>query len=297
MSLLQAVFMGIIQGLTEFLPVSSSGHLALFQIVFHLNTDTGLLFSVLLHFGTLVSIFVAFHKDVKKLICAGVLIIADSISNIVIFFRNRIRNENEEYRKIICTSYRKLVFMILISTIPTAVIGFTNRELVEMAETILIIPGICLILTGILLIIADRIPAGRRSPKQVTYTNAFIIGICQGLATLPGLSRSGTTITACLVSGFDRRFAAKYSFLMSIPAVLGAAVLEISSVVKAQSSGLLHVSGTDVIYYLIGTIIAAVVGYISIKTMLVIVRKKKFMAFAVYCLLAGSISVGAYLIA
>lgn len=289
--------MGIIQGLTEFLPVSSSGHLALFQIVFHMNTDTGLLFSVLLHFGTLISIFVAFHKDVKKMICAAVLIIADSISNLVIFFHNRLWHEQEPYRKVVCTAYRKLVLLIFISTIPTAVIGFTNRDLVEMAETILIIPGICLILTGILLIVADRIPAGHRTPKHVTYTNAFIIGICQGIATLPGLSRSGTTITACLASGFDRRFAAKYSFLMSIPAVLGAAVLEIGSVIKAQSSGTLHVSGTDIIYYLIGMVIAAVVGYISIKTMLVVVRKKKFMAFAIYCLLAGALSVGAYLIA
>ena len=237
MSLLQAILMGVIQGLTEFLPVSSSGHLALFQILFHVNTDTGLLFSVLLHLGTLISIFVAFHKDVGRLIREGILLFIDIILNIVTFFENLFLRKDLPYRRVICTAYRKFVMLILVSTIPTGIIGIVDSDLVEMSETILLIPGACLIITGILLLIADRLPDGHKTPKHVTYTNAFMVGICQGLATLPGLSRSGTTITACLASGFDRKFAVKYSFLMSIPAVLGAAILEIKDCFGVQGAG------------------------------------------------------------
>ena len=123
-----------------------------------------------------------------------------------------------------------------------------------------------------------------------------MVGICQGLATLPGLSRSGTTITACLASGFDRKFAVKYSFLMSIPAVLGAAILEIKDCFGAQGSEL-ALSGGMITNYIVGMIVAAVIGYISIKTMLVIVRRKKFTGFAIYCILVGIVSVVGYFIA
>ena len=296
MSLLQAILMGVIQGLTEFLPVSSSGHLALFQILFHVNTDTGLLFSVLLHLGTLISIFVAFHKDVGRLIREGILLFIDIILNIVTFFENLFLRKDLPYRRVICTAYRKFVMLILVSTIPTGIIGIVDSDLVEMSETILLIPGVCLIITGILLLIADRLPDGHKTPKHVTYTNAFMVGICQGLATLPGLSRSGTTITACLASGFDRKFAVKYSFLMSIPAVLGAAILEIKDCFGAQGSEL-ALSGGMIANYIVGMIVAAVIGYISIKTMLVIVRRKNFTGFAIYCILVGIVSVVGYFIA
>ena len=150
------------------------------------------------------------------------------------------------------------------------------------------VPGICLIATAVLLLIADHCKDGDKLPKNVTYTDAFSVGIAQGIATLPGLSRSGTTITACLLAGYQRNFAVKYSFLMSIPAILGALVLELKDATD------LAVSGTEVVYYVIGMAVAAVVGYICIKTMLVIVRKKKFTVFAIYCLLVGALSIGGY---
>ena len=178
--------------------------------------------------------------------------------------------------------------LVIVSTIPTGVIGYAASDLVTMASQILLVPGICLIVTSILLFIADRIQTGHKGPKNISYTNGFIIGICQGIATLPGLSRSGTTIASCLISGFDRKFAVKYSFIMSIPAVLGAAILELKDFSPAS------VSGTEVAYYLVGMAVAAVVGYICIKTMLVIVRNKKFTIFSIYCLLMGAFSIGAY---
>lgn len=288
MSLLQAILMGIIQGLTEFLPVSSSGHLALFKILFGVETDTGMLYDVLLHVGTLLAICIVYYRDIWKLIVEGFSILCDVFANIVIFFQNRTRGEAEPYRRIVNNSYRKFVMLIIVSTIPTGVIGFFGRDVVGMASEILIVPGICLVATAILLFVADRVKDGDKLPKYVTYTDAFSVGIAQGIATLPGLSRSGTTITACLLAGYQRNFAVKYSFIMSIPAILGALLLEIKDI------GAITVTSTEIIYYIVGMVIAAVVGYVCIKTMLVIVRKKKFTGFAIYCLLIGVLSIGGY---
>lgn len=290
MSLLEAIIMGIIQGLTEFLPVSSSGHLAIFKNIIQVNTDTGILFDVLLHLGTLVAVFMVYRKDILKMIVEGIGLIADVCRNVRIFFQNRGKRRKTPYRRVIKNGYRKFDMLVIVSAIPTAVIGYAAQELVEAAAEILLIPGICLIITAILLFISDRIRNGEKTPKNVTYTNAFGIGICQGIATLPGLSRSGTTITACVISGFDRNFAVKYSFIMSIPAILGAAVLELKDI------GSVKVTSTEVLYYVIGMVIAAVVGYICIKTLLVIVRKKKFTYFSIYCLLIGALSIGGYFI-
>ncbi len=288
MSLLQAVLMGLIQGLTEFLPVSSSGHLAIFRILFGVDTDTGMLFDVLLHVGTLAAICFVYYKDVWKLIVEGCCILRDAVVNVVLFFKNRTGGGQEPYRRIVNSSYRKFVMLLLVSTIPTGIIGIAGADAVEKSAEILLIPGICLIATAVLLVIADKTKDGGKLPKNVTYTNAFGIGIAQGIATLPGLSRSGTTITACLISGFNRNFAVKYSFLMSIPAILGALVLELKDYSAAA------ISGTEIVYYIIGMLVSAVVGYICIKTMLVIVRKKKFIGFAVYCLIVGAVSIGGY---
>lgn len=288
MSLLQAIVMAMIQGLTEFLPVSSSGHLALFKILFDVKTDTGILYDVLLHVGTLVAICMVYYKDIGKLFIEGCCIVRDVFVNVVIFFRNKIKKETERYRRIVSNGYRKFVMLVIVSTIPTGVIGFFGKDAVTMASEILIVPGICLIITAILLLIADHKKDGGKLPKNVTYTNAFSVGIAQGVATLPGLSRSGTTITACLLCGYQRNFAVKYSFIMSIPAILGALVLELKDI------GTMDIASTELVYYVIGMLVAAVVGYVCIKIMLVIVRKKKFTFFAIYCLLVGMISIGGY---
>ncbi len=288
MSLLEAILMGIIQGLTEFLPVSSSGHLALFKIVFGIETDTGMLFDVLLHLGTVIAIFVAFYKDIFRMIGEGIAIIEDFFKNVKIFAGNIFHGEDNPYYRLINNSYRKFVMLVIVSTIPTGIIGYTAADVVEEASGILLIPGICLIVTAVLLFLSDRIADGTKVPRNVTYSNAFFIGICQGFATLPGLSRSGTTITVCLLSKFDRKFAVKYSFIMSIPAVLGAVVLEIKDVIG------MSVSGSELGCYLAGVFFAAVIGYICIKTMLVVVRKKKFTFFAIYCLIIGLVSIIGY---
>ncbi len=289
MSLLQAILMGLIQGLTEFLPVSSSGHLALFKILFDVNTDTGLMFDVMLHVGTLVAICIVYYKDIVRLIIEFIGILIDGCYNLVVLIRKQYGKEGA-YRHVICNAYRKMVMLVIVSTIPTGIVGFVGADLVTAASEVLIAPGICLIITAALLYICDRIPEGHKKAKRTSYANAFIIGICQGVATLPGLSRSGTTITACVMNGLDRKFAVKYSFIMSIPAILGAMLLQLKDI---GSEALVR---TDLIYYGIGMLVAAVVGYICIKTMLVIVKKRKFKFFSIYCLIVGIVSIIGYFV-
>ena len=223
---------------------------------------------------------------------------ADIAGNIKIFYRNRRYKEAFRYHRIVHNNYRKFVVLVLVSTIPTGIIGYAGQSLVTAAgktllvpaSTTLIVPGVCLLLTGLLLLVADHCKDGKKIPKDISYSNGFLIGIAQGVATLPGLSRSGTTITACLLSGFDRRFAVKYSFIMSIPAILGAAVLELKDI------GTEVISGGMVANCVAGAIVAGVVGYICIRTMLVVVRKKNFKGFSIYCFAAGILAIIAHFI-
>ncbi len=279
LSIIGAVLMGILQGLTEFLPVSSSGHLAIFQSLFHIGEGVGdlFLFDILLHIGTLIAIFFVFYKDIIKLIKEGFGIIFDFFKSLFGIMRGK------KWKRVIRTGYRKFVMLVIVSTIPTAVIGVLLKELVEQCSKTLVMPGIFLIITACILFIADRAEEGSKTPKDASYRDALIIGTSQGIATLPGISRSGTTITMALLCGFEKRFAIKYSFIMSIPAVLGAAVLELKDVVETKAE--------FEISYLIGMVVAAVVGYAAIKIMLNVVKNKRYIFFSVYCLIAGIVAV------
>ena len=237
MSLLESIIMGIIQGATEFLPVSSSGHLAIFKNMFHVNTDTGIMFDILLHFGTLVAIFIVYWKDIVELIVEGFTIIGLACCNVGRFFANLFSKEKKPYRKIIETEYRKFVMLVILSTLVTMVIALPFESKIENAGNTLLVPGFCLCITSVILFIADRVQKGNKGPAEATYKNSLFIGLAQGIATLPGISRSGSTITAGLACGFNREFAVKYSFIMSIPTILGACILQIPDLAGASLAG------------------------------------------------------------
>ena len=263
MNILQAIFFGILQGVAEFLPVSSSGHLAIFKQIFGLK-NVGQSFDVFLHLGTLIAVFVVYWKDIARLIYDGVCIIIDCIYNIRQFILAKKHEAKPQYRRVINTAYKRFALLVIVSTIPTGIIGILNQNLIEK--------------------VSDNFPSGQKTPKQTTYLNATFMGVCQGIATLPGLSRSGTTITAGLVCGLRRDFAVKYSFIMSIPAILGAVVVKIP---KMKTD----IASASVACYLVGIVVSAVIGYICIKTMLVIVRKKKLTYFSIYCGVVGMIAI------
>lgn len=280
MELLKAIILGLIQGIAEFLPISSSGHLAIFKNVLGFDTDTGLLFDVLLHLGTLAAVFVVFYKDIWELIKEGFAIIGQFFKSVFgCLFKKA------KWQPVVTTPYRRFVMMVIVSTIPTGIMGILLEDAINAASATLIVPGILLLINGIQLLISDRLPDGKLTEADAPYGKAAIVGIAQGVATFPGISRSGTTITACLACGFKREFAVKYSFIMSIPAILGALVLELFDFSPEM------LSGSDMVNYLAGTLVSAVVGYVCIKTMLVIVRGKKFKYFAYYCFAMGAFAV------
>lgn len=288
MDLIKSIIMGMVQGLTEFLPVSSDGHLAIMRHILHM--ETGLQFDVLLHLGTLTAVIIAFWKDVWELIVEAFKMIGDFFANLGRMIKNISSKNKAAYKQVISTPYRRFVMLIIVATIPTGIIGILLKDIVPVLSETLLVPGLCLILTGLLLSIADITKSGNKTEANASYKDAGLIGIAQGLAVLPGLSRSGSTITSSLIAGFDRNFAVKYSFIMSIPAILGATVLEF----KDFSMDVL--TQNQLLNYLIGTIVAGVVGFICIKIMLVVVRKKKFKYFAYYCFAIGILGVAAYFI-
>ena len=293
MGLIESIIMGIIQGVTEFLPVSSSGHLAIFKNFFGMS-EVGISFDILLHVGTLVAVFICFWSDIWELIVNGVGIILDACKNVGYFVVNLTKgsksSDKKEYVKVISTPYRRYVLLIIIATIPTGIMGILLKDTIERASMALLVPGICLLITSVLLLIADNAKDGKDTEENFSYKKAGIIGICQGFATMPGISRSGTTITACLMTGMDRAFAVKFSFIVSIPAILGAAVLDLPDMFKES------ISIAQWANYAVGTAVSAVVGYICIKTMLKVVRKKKFKGFSLYCALMGIIAIIGYFV-
>ncbi len=286
MSILKAVILGIVQGLSEFLPISSSGHLAIARELLKMDTEAGLFFDVLLHIGTLAAIFIVFWKDIKMLMIEGLCLIRDIFINFARLVLNLFsRNNKKEYVKIAGTSYRRFVICIIISTIPTGIIGVLFEKLILKSYSGLLLPGICLLITAVLLFLADRVKEGSITEENTSYPKAVIVGIVQGLATLPGISRSGSTITAGLYCGFTREYAVRYSFIMSIPAILGAAVLEVKDIFE------ITLTASDVAGYILGTIAAALVGLFAIKVMLKAVKTKKFKWFSVYCAAVGLVAV------
>ncbi len=289
MTLIQAIILGFLQGITEFLPVSSSGHLALLQALFGLE-EADMLFDVLLHVGTLIAIFIVYFKDIKKLIINGFAILGCWFYNAFAFVANLLPGEKREYKKVVTNAYRKFVLLVIVSSIPTAIIGILDSDLVEAASATLIVPGCCLIVTAGILLMAQFLGGGSKMPSEVTYKEATLIGIAQGVATLPGISRSGSTVTACLLCGFDRKFAVKYSFIMSIPAILGSLILEL---VKADFG---TITSAVMVNYIVGTVVSAVVGFIFIKVMLAVVKKKKFIYFSIYCFAVGVVAVVAHFV-
>lgn len=290
MSLIQAVFMGIIQGITEFIPVSSSGHLVLLEQAFQIETHYGFLFETLLHLGTLLAIVIVFQQDLKRLTAEGLCMIRDIKFNSRAWIKNKKEQEAIRYQKIVSSNYRQFLILLIVSTIPTAVIGLILRDLAMKARNSMLATGIGLFCTGVMLLVAHFMPNGNKVPKDVKIHDALIIGICQGIAVFPGVSRCGMTIAAALLCGLNRKFAIKYSFILSIPVIIGAVFMEITKV----GGSAFKIS--YIFYYLTGMVTAALVGYISIRLMLKLIRKQPFKVFSMYCFFIGTFAMIGYFV-
>ena len=262
MTYLQAVILGLVQGLAEFLPISSSGHLAILENFFGIKEDNMLFFAVMLHFGTLLSVFIVFWKDIVELVKELILTIKDLIG------KKGLRLEERPVRK--------LGVMIIVACIPTAIIGFIFGDIFEGIYSKPILIAVMFIITGLLLLAAETWGGGKRNIENLNYRNSIFIGIVQGLAIIPGISRSGSTLFASLLCKLDREFAVKYVFLISIPTILGSLILELPDGIKQGMNGQ---SWGAVI---VGLIVAFLSGLFAVKVMLKVVSNKKLKYFSFY---------------
>ncbi|UFJ41206.1 undecaprenyl-diphosphate phosphatase [Brevibacillus humidisoli] len=237
-----SIILGIVQGLTEFLPISSTGHLVLFGKLFGLR-EAGLLFDTLLHFGTLIAVVVAFWSEV---------------------------------RYIITHPTSRLAKLLLVGTIPTAVIGLLFHDFFEeisrTGETI----GFEFLATGLILWAVESIKKGHRTISHINYVDSLIIGTLQGAAILPAISRSGLTIAGSLLRGIDRTDAARFSFLLSLPAITGATVLQAKDLLESKTLGIALAP------MLVGALFAAIAGYAAIRWMLKVITAHSLKSFAIY---------------
>lgn len=267
MSLLSSFILGLIQGISEFLPISSSGHLSIAQNLLGLSAvgEEHLFFDVLLHLGTLIAVFIAYWNDIVDMIVEFFTAIGDLVHG----------------RKLTrVPPARRLILMIIVSILPLFLI-LLIKDAIESLYYNTIFIAIALLVTGTLLFLSDRMRRGHKTERTATMRDALIVGVAQSLATSPGISRSGMTICTGIFCGFDRQFAVKFSFLMSIPAVMGANILDISDAVK---------TGIDVSLipvYLVGIVTAAISGYFCIWLLRRIAEKGSFGFFAYYCWAVG----------
>ena len=267
MNIIQGIIIGIVQGLTEFLPVSSSAHLVFIQRI--LGVKSSLAFDTFLHLGTLLAVLWFFRADIYKMLKSWWLSIGDILQG---RFREGFKND----------PYKRLAWYVILATIPVGVVGILFENQVDaLFAGALYVPAFFLFVTGTILYLSQRMNSGNVNYDTITKKEALFMGLGQACAILPGLSRSGTTIAAGLTIGLNKEFAAKFSFILSIPAILGAFLVQIKDIGTA-----LDVNFAAVI---LGFIASFVAGYVAIKWMLDLIQKKSLDIFAYYCWMVGII--------
>ena len=244
------LILGVIQGLTEFLPISSSGHLVIFQSLF--KVPHSIAFDVVVHLATALAVIVYFWRDIIEIL-----------------------NPKSEIRT------RKLLLYLIVGTIFTGIIGLTFKDFFESLFSSVSAVGCFLILTGVIIILAEWIGRGKRNLDEMNIWDAVLIGLAQGCAIAPGLSRSGTTISASLARNLNRTLAARFSFLLSIPAILGAGLIQSKEIIKAGTIGI------GLWPLILGFIAAFISGWLAIKIFMNIIQKMSIRGFAYYCLVVG----------
>ena len=271
MTIISAIFQGILQGLTEFLPVSSSGHLSLWQYFTGVNSETSVSFSVMLHLGTLLAVIIAFWPTVRQLLREFFLLFAD-------LFRGRLFRQSP-------TPYRRMLYLLILSCVPLLLVLPLQDFLTSVsADNDILVEGICFLITSTLLFLADRAPRGRLDASTMKGKHALAIGAAQLFATLPGISRSGSTISVGQMCGLERSYAVSYSFILGLPAVLAAGILDLHD---AAAGGVDIEWGTA----LLGMAAALIFGLLAIRLVRYLAKSNKFRIFAVYTLILGSATV------
>ncbi len=273
MSILEAIIQGIVQGLTEFLPVSSSGHLSLTQHFLGISGDTAFIMDLALHLGTLIAVFVAFKEKIWVLIKEAISLLKDIFTG--------------KFKWSTMNGDRRMIIMIIISILPLFLFYIWNDAFESVAsDTDIIIEGVCFLYTSAILFIGDRFSKKNTCGKnagETTVKDALVIGFMQGVALLPGVSRSGSTISAGQICGIKREDAVEYSFILGIPVILAGALSELLDISSDA------VADVNMLPIIVGVIVAAISGYLAIKLVKWLMVSNKFSVFAIYTLCLGAI--------
>ena len=265
MTWLSAIILGLVQGIAEFLPISSSGHLAIAEHLLNMQAEVPPFYDVLLHLGTLVAVFIAYWGEIYEMIVEFFAGIGDLI-------------HHTTPRTV--PPARRMILLVIVGTLPLFVMVPFRHFFTGLGDNMYFIGG-ALLFTGVLLYASDRVRRGRKSEKTARMMDALIVGIGQAVALCPGVSRSGMTITTGCFMGFERKFAVRFSFILSIPAILGANILSVKDALDAG------IDWASVPMYLVGVVIAAVSGYACIRLLRMIADRGRFGAFAYYCWIVG----------
>ncbi|MBQ3088971.1 MAG: undecaprenyl-diphosphate phosphatase [Oscillospiraceae bacterium] len=273
MNFLSAIILGLVQGLAEFLPISSSGHLSLFQHFFGLQTAeaTSLFFDVLLHMGTLVAVIIYYWEDVRDMVSEFIAMCFE------------LAGKRSSRPTAQAMSVRRLVLLIIVATLPLIIVLPFKSKIETLYDNTWFV-GFALLVTGCILFLSDRLAKGRKTERSATIRDVALVGLAQAFATFPGISRSGSTIAAGMVLGFDRKFAVRFSFLLSLPAVLGANLLNLIDAFQAGVElGMIPV-------YIVGVCVAAMAGYFAIGVVKRLTDEGRFGKFAYYCWGVGALT-------
>ncbi|OQB13911.1 MAG: Undecaprenyl-diphosphatase [Firmicutes bacterium ADurb.Bin193] len=269
MTTLNAFVLGLVQGLAEFLPVSSSGHLVIFQNILELpDSKQYLVFDILLHVGTLISVLFFYWRDIVGLIKAFFEMVSDIAKGMV------------DIKK----QYHRFLVLIVIATLPLCVV-LVFKDKIESAFSSPLFVGSMLLITGVLLLLTDRVKHGSFTEENIPFRSAFIIGLFQLFAIFPGISRSGSTIFGSIIAKGQRRFAVKFSLLLSVVAVLGAAVTSVPDIISGEGLSV------PPLQCIIGMVTAGVSGILAIKFLVKMLNRGKFKYFALYCWAVGVITI------
>lgn len=275
MSIIKAIILGIVQGVTEFLPISSSGHLSLFQHFLNVDGEGSLLFSVLLHLGTLIAVFIVFHKTIFELVVDAFGLVKD-------IFTGKFKFKQLQGKK-------KMLVMFVFSCIPLLLLLIPVGNDLKLMDVLgglseddsILVEGFCFLFTGFLLLTSTYISKKKTLNREVNTLDAFAVGLAQVFAAgFPGISRSGSTISTGMICGVSKEYMVEYSFILGIPAIIVANAVELKDAVETGAQ-------LELLPTIVGVIVAAVVGVACIKLLQWILKKDMWKYFGFYCLVIG----------
>ena len=285
MNILKAILIGIVQGISDFLPVSRQGNIAFLETVLGIDLNYGIYFSILTKLGLLVAVVLVFHEDILHMFCEFFGMAVTGFANFLVFIKRKHGDTGYTYFKVVNSSYKKLSIMLIIASVPAILLDLLGRELVAFASANALLIGIGFIISAVVLFIADRHPEGQVNVKRSYYSSAVLMGIAQGVWALPGVSRTGMTRTTGFMWGYNRKKAIKYSFLLLVPTLIGSVIIDICHI-NGEAFG-----SSELPFMFISVVFTVVSGYFAMKHMLKLIRNKRYIGFAIYSVVMGTVAI------